>query len=100
VRLVSFKKLKITNFLSIGDVPVEINFDTGINVITGINYDKEDSKNGVGKSTIIDALYFALFGSTIRELNKDLIIKKVINNNGLFKINLRTNVLRQVYKVN
>lgn len=77
MRLVNFKKLSITNFLSIGSTPVVINFDTGINVITGINHDKEDSKNGVGKSTIIDALYFALFGTTIRELNKDLIINSV-----------------------
>jgi len=74
VRVVNFKKLTIKNFLSVGQTPVTINFEPGISVITGINYDKEDSKNGVGKSTIIDALYFALFGTTIRELNKDLIV--------------------------
>jgi DNA repair exonuclease SbcCD ATPase subunit len=74
VRLINFKSLTIKNFLSVGEVPVTINFQSGVNVITGINYDKEDSKNGVGKSTIADALYFALFGTTIRELSKDLIV--------------------------
>jgi DNA repair exonuclease SbcCD ATPase subunit len=74
VRLVNFKTLSIKNFLSVGEVPVTINFQDGVNVITGTNYDKEDSKNGVGKSTIVDALYFALFGTTIRELSKDLIV--------------------------
>jgi DNA repair exonuclease SbcCD ATPase subunit len=74
VRLVNFKTLSIKNFLSVGEVPVTINFKEGVNVITGTNYDKEDSKNGVGKSTIADALYFALFGTTIRELSKDLIV--------------------------
>jgi DNA repair exonuclease SbcCD ATPase subunit len=74
VRHIQFKKLYIKNFLSIGKQPVVINFTSGINVITGINHDKEDSKNGVGKSSIVDALYFALFGSTIRDLSKDLII--------------------------
>jgi DNA repair exonuclease SbcCD ATPase subunit len=74
VRLVNFKSLTIKNFLSVGETPVTINFQTGVNVITGTNYDKEDSKNGVGKSTIADALYFALFGTTIRELSKDLIV--------------------------
>jgi DNA repair exonuclease SbcCD ATPase subunit len=74
VRLINFKTLIIKNFLSVGEVPVEINFQEGVNVITGTNYDKEDSKNGVGKSTIADALYFALFGTTIRELPKDLIV--------------------------
>lgn len=74
MRHIQFKKLYIKNFLSIGKQPVVINFTSGINVITGINHDKEDSKNGVGKSSIVDALYFALFGSTIRDLSKDLII--------------------------
>jgi len=74
VRLVNFKTLTIKNFLSVGETPVSINFQEGVNVITGVNYDKEDSKNGVGKSTIADALYFALFGTTIRELPKDLIV--------------------------
>jgi len=74
VRLVNFKSLCIKNFLSVGETPVTINFQPGVNVITGTNYDKEDSKNGVGKSTIADALYFALFGTTIRELSKDLIV--------------------------
>ena len=74
MRLVNFKSLSIKNFLSVGEMPVCINFQSGVNVITGINYDKEDSKNGVGKSTVVDALYFALFGTTIREINKDLIV--------------------------
>jgi DNA repair exonuclease SbcCD ATPase subunit len=73
VRLINFKTLSIKNFLSIGTTPVVINFNPGINIITGTNLDKEDSKNGVGKSTIVDSLYFAFFGTTIRELNKDLI---------------------------
>jgi DNA repair exonuclease SbcCD ATPase subunit len=74
VRLVNFKSLTIKNFLSVGETPITVNFQTGVNVITGVNYDKEDSKNGVGKSTIADALYFSLFGTTIRELSKDLIV--------------------------
>ena len=74
MRLVNFKSLTIKNFLSVGETPVVINFQNGVNVITGVNYDKEDSKNGVGKSTIADALYFSLFGTTIRELSKDLIV--------------------------
>lgn len=77
MRLVNFKSLTIKNFLSVGETPVTINFQSGVNVITGINYDKEDSKNGVGKSTIADALYFALFGTTIRELSKDLIVNSL-----------------------
>lgn len=68
---VLFKKISIKNFLSIGTEPVEILFEPGINIITGINKDKEDGKNGVGKSTITDAIFFALFGNTLRPINKD-----------------------------
>jgi len=72
---VIFKELTVRNFLSVGDTsPLTLVFKSGINVITGINKDKEDSKNGVGKSTVVDALYFAMFGNTVRELNKELII--------------------------
>ena len=46
---VNFKKVKILNFLSIGKTPVEIEFTPGIHLITGINRDKIDRRNGVGK---------------------------------------------------
>jgi DNA repair exonuclease SbcCD ATPase subunit len=81
MRKVTFKSLSIRNFLSVGDSPVVIDFKDGINLITGRNLDKPDAKNGAGKSTIIDALYFALFGTTIRELKKDLIVNSINKKN-------------------
>lgn len=66
-----FKKLAIKNFLSVGDVPVVIDFKTGLNIITGANKDKDDSRNGVGKSTIADAIFFGVFGSTLRDIKKE-----------------------------
>ena len=74
MKYVRFKNVKMSNFLSVGKVPVEINFKPGINVITGCNYDKVDRANGVGKSTITDAIHFALYGDTIRELKKENIV--------------------------
>lgn len=67
-----FSKIKIQNFLSIGENPIEIDFIKGVTIITGENKDK-GGKNGIGKSTIADALYWCLFGNTIRELKKDKI---------------------------
>lgn len=74
---VNFKTLKIQNFFSVGEEPVEIDFKPGIHVITGTNKDRIDRKNGVGKSTIADAFYFAIFGKTIRDITK----KELIANN-------------------
>ena len=70
---VSFNKLRIKNFLSIGNDPVEIKFRVGLNIITGNNRDKEDRRNGVGKSAIADALNFAIFGTPLRPIKNESI---------------------------
>jgi DNA repair exonuclease SbcCD ATPase subunit len=89
---VNFESLKIQNFFSIGETPVEINFSPGIHVITGNNKDRIDRKNGVGKSTIADAFYFAIFGKTIRDITK----KELIANNltdGVCAVYLSFNII-------
>ncbi len=70
---VNFKKVSIINFLSVGEDPVTIEFTKGLHVITGANRDKPDRRNAIGKSTVADSIYFAIFGDTLRELKKDLI---------------------------
>jgi len=79
MKRVNFKKLSIVNFLSVGEDPVSIEFGKGLHVITGKNKDKPDRRNAIGKSTIADALYFAIFGETLRELKKDLIPNNLTN---------------------
>ena len=79
MKKVSFKRLSIVNFLSIGEDPVTIEFKKGLHVITGNNKDKPDRRNAIGKSTIADALYFSIFGETLRELKKDLIPNNLTN---------------------
>jgi len=77
MQYVFFKYVKITNFLSVGKRPVVVDFKPGLNIITGKNYDKADRANGVGKSTIADAVHFALYGSTIRDLKKENIVNNI-----------------------
>jgi DNA repair exonuclease SbcCD ATPase subunit len=77
MKTVNFTKLTIQNFLSVGEEPVIIDFKRGLHVITDKNLDKPDRKNAVGKSTIADALYFAIFGETLREIKKELIINNI-----------------------
>lgn len=77
VKRVNFEKIVIENFLSIGNDSVEVAFRPGLHVITGINRDQSDRRNGIGKSTILDSLSFALFGSTLRELKKEFVINNI-----------------------
>jgi len=77
MKKINFKKITIKNFLSVGNIPVVIDFKTGLHIITGINKDKEDRRNGVGKSTVADSIYFAVFGETLRDLKKEFIINNI-----------------------
>ena len=70
MKKIIFDKIKVKNFLSIGKNPIELDFKTGISLITGENKDT-GGNNGIGKSTISDAIYWCLFGNTIRDLKKD-----------------------------
>ena len=71
MRFITFKFLEGKNFLSFGDTPIHIDLRPGVNAIVGTNLDKEDSKNGAGKSSITELLYYSLYGTTLREISKD-----------------------------
>lgn len=69
-----FHQLQIRNFLSFGQKTQTLLFDhQGICFITGTNYDIEDCQNGCGKSTIIDAISYALYGQPLRDITKDVL---------------------------
>lgn len=76
-----FKKITLRNFLSFGNVPQSIDLNKDhLRVITGENKDKSenpDDKNGIGKSTIFEAIHYALFGDSI---NNKIRLGSLINN--------------------
>jgi len=73
--LIVFKTLRWKNLLSTGNIFTEVSLNThNNNLIVG--------ENGAGKSTILDALSFALFGKPFRKVNKGQLINS-INNKGL-----------------
>lgn len=68
-----FQHLKLQNFLSFGNTETVIRFREGrMTVILGENLDVggEDARNGVGKSSILDAIFYALYGKTLRGVSK------------------------------
>lgn len=74
MKKIKYNTLTIQNFLSVGNDAVVIDFTDGLNLITGKNLDNPERNNGTGKSSIIEAFFYALFGETIRKIKQDLII--------------------------
>ncbi len=97
MRVVNFEKISIKNFLSVGEEPVKVDFRPGLHIITGINKDKQDRRNGVGKSTVADAIHFAIFGTTIRELTKDNIVNNLIGRGT--EVVLNFSIEKDTYKI-
>jgi len=77
VKNITFKRVTAENFLSTGK-EVSLEFDKGISVIVGVNHDKGGDTNGCGKSTMMEAVYFCLYGTTMREINKDEIVNDLV----------------------
>ena len=71
MKRIKYKKLSVQNFLSIGNDTIEVDFQKGLNLITGQNIDNPDRKNAVGKSALMSAYFFGLFGETIGKINID-----------------------------
>lgn len=66
--MIKFKKIIIKNFLSVGNAPQEIQLDDySLTLILGNNLDMggNGSRNGVGKSTLLHALAYAIYGNPI-----------------------------------
>ena len=65
--MILFKKIRWCNFLSTGNQYIEVDFTKhSTNLIIG--------SNGAGKSTVLDALTFGLFGKPFRKINKPQLV--------------------------
>ena len=77
--MVIFHKISWRNFLSTGNTPIEINLrESPTTLIIG--------KNGSGKSTILDALCFALFNKPYRIIKKDQMINTINNADSIVEV--------------
>ena len=71
-----FNNLHIEGFLSVGRADVCLH-DRGLVLIEGKNLDDTSAKsNGAGKSSLVDALCWCLYGKTARGLSTDDVINK------------------------
>ena len=85
-----FQKLRWKNFLSTGNVFTEIELDKHkTTLIVG--------ENGAGKSTILDALTFVMFGKPFRKVNKPQLINSITQKNMAVEIEFSISSAR--YKI-
>jgi DNA repair exonuclease SbcCD ATPase subunit len=77
--MIKLKSLTIKNFMSVGQATQVVKLDQpGLTLVLGNNLDLggEGSRNGTGKTTIINALSFCLYGDAITNIKRDNLINK------------------------
>ena len=83
--------ITIRNFLSIGNITQAVNLSVpGLTLILGENIDigGGNSRNGAGKSTVIQAISYGLYGEPLTKIRKDNLINNQNNKSMLIKIEL------------
>jgi DNA repair exonuclease SbcCD ATPase subunit len=83
--------LAVKNFMSVGNATQAVQFDRrDLTLVLGQNLDlggdDTGARNGTGKTTIINALSYALYGSALTNIKKDNLINKTNGKNMLVTI--------------
>jgi DNA repair exonuclease SbcCD ATPase subunit len=89
--MIKLKDLTVKNFMSVGNATQAVNFCTEqLTLVLGENLDQggddSGSRNGTGKTTIVNALSYALFGQALTNIKKDNLINKINGKNMLVTV--------------
>jgi len=90
------KTLSVKNFMSVGNATQAVHFDRrDLTLVLGQNLDlggdDTGARNGTGKTTIINALSYALYGSALTNIKKDNLINKTNGKTMLVTIEFQNN---------
>jgi len=77
--LIYFHNVRWQNFLSTGNVWTDVQLDRSPNTLV-------IGENGAGKSTVLDALCFSLFGKPFRKINKPQLVNSVNQKDTLVEV--------------
>jgi len=77
--MINFRNVRWRNFLSTGNTFTDIQLDRHSDTLV-------IGSNGAGKSTMLDALCFGLFGKPFRKINKPQLLNSINQNNAVVEI--------------
>ena len=94
--MIKIKDLTVKNFMSVGNVTQAVDFrEEQLTLVLGENLDQggddTGSRNGTGKTTIINALSYALFGNALTNIKKNNLINKTNSKGMLVTLNFEKN---------
>jgi len=100
--MIQILTLTVRNFLSVGNVTQAINFDgQSLILVLGENLDlggdDAGSRNGVGKSSIMNALSYALFGVAVSNIKKDNLVNKSNQKNMIVSVEFQKD--QKLYRI-
>ena len=98
--MINIKNLTVKNFMSVGNATQAINFDRkDLTLVLGENLDLggDGSRNGTGKTTIINALSYALYGVALSNIKRDNLVNKTNGKNMI--VSLDFEVGDQQYRI-
>jgi DNA repair exonuclease SbcCD ATPase subunit len=89
--MIKIKDLTVKNFMSVGNATQAVDFQKGhLTLVLGENLDQggddSGSRNGTGKTTIVNALSYAIFGNALTNIKKDNLINKINSKNMLVTV--------------
>jgi len=87
--MIEIKNLTVKNFMSVGNATQGIDFNrSDLTLVLGENLDLggDGSRNGTGKTTIINALSYALYGNALSNIRKDNLVNKTNGKNMLVSL--------------
>lgn len=89
--MIKIKHITAKNFLSIGNQTQAVNLESDqLTLVLGENLDlggdSGGSRNGVGKTAILNALSYAIYGAALTNIKKDNLINKINNKHMLVSV--------------
>jgi len=90
--MIKIKDLTVKNFMSVGNVTQAVDFNKEqLTLVLGENLDQggddTGSRNGTGKTTIINALSYALYGQALTNIKRNNLINKTNSKGMLVTLN-------------